>query len=293
MGVKRVIALTITFFLVCHIAACIWIRISDINSHNDVFWIENFQVTDKTEPQLYVIAYYFIVSTFSTQGYGDFYPNTTYERVYVILLELFGIALFSIVTGAIISMVQEKLQQDSELHNIIDKLDNLKREFKMGIGLYDITKQSIRYSSKLDEIDATDVLNTMPYKLCVELSTHIMKSKLSHFFFFYDKSEEFITYIIPKLRAAKADAGTFIFREGDKAKAIYFLLSGKAAYSLEGEENFPYVAIRPGNIFGSTDFLRTEQDTEGEYFRKYSTLAIQECDMFKLHTIDLKAMKNE
>jgi len=55
---------------------------------------------------------------------------------------------------------------------------------------------------------------------------------------------------------------------------LYILLKGKAAYSLEGNKYMIYMSVKPGNIFGTNDFVRTESDKSGKYRRKFTVLAV-------------------
>ncbi|SHG27819.1 potassium channel family protein [Ornithinibacillus halophilus] len=47
-------------------------------------------------------AFYFVLTTFTTVGYGDFSPVTTAGKLFSIFMYLFGIGLVGIVLGKII-----------------------------------------------------------------------------------------------------------------------------------------------------------------------------------------------
>ena len=54
----------------------------------------------------YMIALYFTVTTVSTIGYGDLEPNSIDEMIYCIFLMLFGVTLFTFISGALSSILQ-------------------------------------------------------------------------------------------------------------------------------------------------------------------------------------------
>lgn len=49
-------------------------------------------------------AFYFVTTTATTVGYGDYYANNKWEKFYLIFLEFTGICTFSIITGNITSI---------------------------------------------------------------------------------------------------------------------------------------------------------------------------------------------
>jgi potassium channel len=58
---------------------------------------QNMQQEDFTS--LYITAVYFIITTFSSVGYGDVYGNTATEWVFQILVEMLGIIVFGYMIG--------------------------------------------------------------------------------------------------------------------------------------------------------------------------------------------------
>jgi hypothetical protein len=47
----------------------------------------------------YVTSIYFVSTTASTVGYGDYYAKTMDEKIFMLFLEFIGICIFSIITG--------------------------------------------------------------------------------------------------------------------------------------------------------------------------------------------------
>mmetsp|Transcript_32730 Transcript_32730/g.32084 ORF Transcript_32730/g.32084 Transcript_32730/m.32084 type:complete len:257 (+) Transcript_32730:1547-2317(+) len=85
--------------------------------------------------------------------------------------------------------------------------------------------------------------------------------------------------------------GWYIFREGEKARYIYFLISGKAGYAIESQNPFIYISIKEEEMFGNTDLLRTNVDKRGNYMRKFSVLAVETCETAKLSLENLVSVK--
>jgi len=290
---ERLIGLVISFFLFCHLISCIWIIFSEIGEEGFVGWIESYGLSDRTEFQIYVISYYFIITTFSTVGYGDFSPQTSYERIATIFLEIGGIIFFSFAIGSLTTIIQKFNHHDGKLREKLDTLEDLKRECELGPGLYDISRQCLVYQSKEDQSEAIDLIKGLPRRLQIEISQYVLKSKVSGIKFFLDQPKEFQAFVIPRLKPRLTREGMFICREGDIAKNIYFLLHGKAGYAIEIEQPYIYVSIGEGEAFGYTDMIRTMSDKKGVLTRKFSILAIANCETVRLSLEDVRAMKEE
>ena len=55
--------------------------------------------------QLYIMSFYFIVTTTSTVGYGDLSASTTLERFFCIVTMLAGVTAFTFISGALSSIL--------------------------------------------------------------------------------------------------------------------------------------------------------------------------------------------
>ena len=88
-----------------HLLACVWIVIGQeefLFSRDG--WITN-NLYNKGGAHTYISAFYFIVSTMTTVGYGDFSAGTTNEKVFCILLMVGGVFIFSTITGSIAAIL--------------------------------------------------------------------------------------------------------------------------------------------------------------------------------------------
>jgi hypothetical protein len=65
---------------------------------------------------------YFAFTTLSTVGFGDYTPKNSYERLWIALILLFGVATFSYVLG--------------EFSDIVRKFSAFDREYEEGSQLY-------------------------------------------------------------------------------------------------------------------------------------------------------------
>lgn len=79
----KIIKAMVIMLLNIHFFVCFWVLVTDDKDD----WEESLNV--------YVNGIYFITTTFTSIGYGDFLPKKNAEILYIIFLELIGLALFS------------------------------------------------------------------------------------------------------------------------------------------------------------------------------------------------------
>ena len=83
---------------------CLWILIgkSQMYDHNDGWIVNNVEVSkiqDSDFQSLYITSVYWVITTFSSVGYGDVYGHTKYENKFQMLVQMIGIAMFGYMTG--------------------------------------------------------------------------------------------------------------------------------------------------------------------------------------------------
>ena len=103
------IKLQISVILLTHLMACIWIIIGT----NEGGWVDEFIRVQKISTgdltlvkydykiDLFINAFYFILTTITTVGYGDINGNTTTELLFSMCVEFVGLTFFSFLTGTI------------------------------------------------------------------------------------------------------------------------------------------------------------------------------------------------
>ena len=141
--------------------AVIWIRIGLDKSQPDA-WVTNFVIQQKEETQnpdvdeydyiwqIYVNAFYFILTTITTVGYGDITGNTTNEYIFSMCVEFIGLTFFSFLTGTISVMFSGDQSFESLINARMEELDlwllrleNCNSEEKIPNKLYHSIKEFI------------------------------------------------------------------------------------------------------------------------------------------------------
>jgi hypothetical protein len=198
--IKRLDSVTVNFLrffviicLMVHILGCTWITISNIEDPDTVNWYIYREMDDKSIPEIYLTAVYFVCSTLSTVGYGDIVPTSIPEKLFTICLMVFGIGFYSVFIGNLSktftnidtkqSLLKSKLAYLHDFKNAISLSENLSNKIKKNIVLnVDRNYFSLNDLKFLDEI---------PFSLKEKLSNHLYRKCVERIDFFKGKSSDF------------------------------------------------------------------------------------------------------
>lgn len=115
-GTERFIYLIITFMVMQHAIACMWIfvaRMDDDSSKKNWLYVCGFQ--DSPSLEIYVTALYFTITTLVTVGYGDITAKTVSEKIVAAFLMMIGVVTFSYMTGSLSSLIQSIDSNEAQL----------------------------------------------------------------------------------------------------------------------------------------------------------------------------------
>ena len=117
-GMERLFFFGIIFFLLCHIATCLWIIIAAIYNENEIgyykgTWLNSFVTDEDTGEMLetsnaamYAISFYWPITTITTVGYGDISGVNNLEKIFCSIVMIVGVISFSFANGALASIIQ-------------------------------------------------------------------------------------------------------------------------------------------------------------------------------------------
>ena len=128
------IELELGVLLLTHIMAVLWIYIGTDDSV-DGSWVNSFvesqreELGDETLDMydfmwvIYFNAFYFILTTITTVGYGDISGSTTNEYLFSMCVEFIGLTFFSFLTGTISVMFSGDQSFESLINARMEELD--------------------------------------------------------------------------------------------------------------------------------------------------------------------------
>ena len=288
VGIERLLIFFVTFFLFCHIIACVWVMIYKFEDNQPETWVYLNDFQDLSNYDLYVRAVYFTVTTITTVGFGDISPGTNIEMKFGVVVMISGVIAFSYATGALSSIISNIDDSTAILKEKIEVLDGIRERYNIGPALYEELRQSIQYEASRDVSNVIEFVEKLPYRLKIELSVKIHRETVMTIPFFNEKPREFIAFVGPLLRSLRFHEGTYIYLEDYPINKVYFLTSGAAGYVLPEFQNVVYITIDKGDVFGLIEaFGGSVEINTMRNKREFTIMALDECETMTLNIENL------
>eukprot|EP00940_MAST-03C_sp_MAST-3C-sp2_P000544 g544.t1 len=299
----RVIA---TYVLVNHLCACVWVALRRyVETSADVrTWATRVEDAGAAEDpaDLYVHAFYFVVTCMSTVGYGDVRPYTTLETYFNTLVCMIGSILFAFLIGAFQSIFAELHAFGVSTYG--RQQDELRRYMDYHSVPLDLRRTVREHLATLYESNGSigievDVLRELPDRLREDLALHLYGDVLSSVSFVAFWTEALKKRLARYLGCVYFCANDAIFSRTERGTEMFIVVSGRVNYIVHRtvaprkrgrrrrtmQETFE---LSRGDYFGETVIVGILENRFNCGFRSHSACAITACQL--LH-FDAKTMQ--
>jgi len=267
----------IIFLFSIHLVSCIYIFIGKNDYPN---WIINFNHQNKNFIELYIISIYYTLETVTTVGYGDLFCTNIKEKIFGLIMEIFGIVAYSWALTAMINYIRSFTDKAEELNYKFRILDDIKLSYpQLNDDLYDRIHRFLKYKHESEQKNSHIILEDLPITLRNTLIYEMYKPMIGGFIFFKNFSNsDFIVKIILALKPILALRNDILIKDGDYVEDIIFVKKGSLSLELPLDLNSPKkISPKRGSIFFNRDSTFSKFNTNSFNFKakKFSTTVLK------------------
>ena len=219
----------IGLFIFIHLWSCIFILISKDYFPN---WLSkskslnNLKLIDMNNLTIYLSAFYFVLTTIITVGYGDVIVENNTERIFDLFLMVFGVCIYSCVISILSSLFEEWQENEFEKTKEITVLDKLYNKYIFSNSLYTKILRFLKRKMVIDSTSKSFLINSLPIHYKSTLLYEINKNYLSRLNFFKEKSYDFQYSAVKYLKEINFIKKEYIVQTNDLLEEMYFIKNG-------------------------------------------------------------------
>ena len=137
----RLFFFLLIFFLLTHFGACAWIIIAVVHQEynaanqdeNYSHWLDGFEEYANAEDHfdMYIVSFYWTITTITTVGYGDISANNRWERIFCSIMMVIGVIAFGFANGSFFSILSSNDLKKEAFDRKLDLLNHIKKTYHL------------------------------------------------------------------------------------------------------------------------------------------------------------------
>ncbi|MBF0145911.1 MAG: cyclic nucleotide-binding domain-containing protein [Magnetococcales bacterium] len=255
----RIFMLLFWVLIVLNLIACGWILL---------------HVTQNTDPlSIYIQAFYWLIVTVATVGYGDITPQTDISRIYATLVMMVGIAMYGYIIGTVSTTIANANAQKQRRFEKFSALAEFMKRYDIPLSTQNDIFSFYDHFLRDRVTMATEILEELPQELRREIDKYVNLFMLRSVPFFTQASHECLSDMVNCLTTTICSPRETIIKAGDQGNEMYFLFHGEV--EVLDPKGHPLVRLRSGAFFGEIALLKQVE-------RVATVRAVTFCDLYVL-----------
>lgn len=247
-------------------------------------WVTEKRIQDESDSIKYLYAVYWALQTLTTVGYGDIPADTTAEKIVCIFWMVFGVGFYSFTIGNLSSFITSIDAKGAQMRAKIRTIEEFARKHELPKDLEIRMKSLCKNKNEITEQDQKKLLQELPASLRAEVVNYMHADVIKNIIFFKDKSPDFLYAALPLVRRFNLPPKEVLYKEGEPAEEIYFVLKGQIR--LITKDKITFRIYREGSMFGENDVVYKEP-------RDSTAQSVDETQLLILSRFDFKKLMDE
>ena len=248
---SRLFMFAIIFLIANHFLSCIFCFLGSLDFPN---WISKNNIDVHNNLEKYMVAMYYNFKTIFSIGYGNVYIVSNFEFLYNIILQSFGLFIYSFLLSNIMLLLK-KTQAQENLDKKLNLLDDISIEFSLNTKLYYKIYKFLIFEKQITQYNRIEFLKDLPVYLRNDLIEK-MYNDILQFKFFKNTNFDFISRIILNFHPFKANQGDYLIKEDKYFDDIYFISDGRISIECTYRERIIKISeLTKGENFGEINLL--------------------------------------
>ncbi|KRX01739.1 Cyclic nucleotide-binding protein [Pseudocohnilembus persalinus] len=232
---SRFFEMILEILLVCHFVSILWYNLAIYELKSDPLketWLGDQQNVDSLSHfEKYTFSFYWFVVTMSTLGYGDIYPKTHIERLFVIICTFISCGVFGLTMNTIGNILEEISQNNEQFKGKMANLNSYMDKHCMSKLLQNKVRKYFEYLHS-EKKDQDDQGRLMINSLASNLKQEVLQDLYSKFLynskiFQQNFSYKFLNQLAVNMQEETIGPEEIIYKNGDYSQNVYFIIKGK------------------------------------------------------------------
>lgn len=247
------------YFFVCllfvHLSICLHIFLAIQDYPN---WISHTNLFNKNFSTKYITSFYFLMTTLTTVGYGDIVCISGIERIFHIVLLVFGTIVYTFIVSKIGNHLRDQSHEQIKLDKDLSILENIRVTYpKMTFKLYSkIQNHLLNLSKTRKKTGISLLINGIPDTIKSELLLKIYSRVIREFSIFKNvNNSRFVLQVLTSFIPITIKKEEILLLEGEDVNNVIFVKDGRLSMEIAININEPYKSIQKyfeNNFIGIT-----------------------------------------
>lgn len=209
------------------------------------------------DPEPYLTAIYWSVTTLTTVGYGDIVPAEGVHRIYTMVVMFCGVGMYAYIIGTIARLIAGIDYARVLFNNRMDRVDAFMQHHDLPRNLRRRIRNYYRYlwDSRLG-VDENVLTLELPEGLRTDVALFMMRDMLRAVPIFEDADQELLRFLAMRLQHRVCAPGDVVIHRGSRAECMFFI--GRGVLEVLGENGEVIATMRKDEHFGEMALLSGE-----------------------------------